>query len=138
LIAAKGEEIPLPDESCDYVFCTNAVDHVEEPERVIGEARRICRAGGAFCMSLHVVNPVWSWSRPALFLVDKNHPIIFSPGWFWQPRHFSRVRLCGRVSVVEDHPEFTFVNVWKSPHKLRAAKRWISNVVLSSIYGGEP
>jgi ubiquinone/menaquinone biosynthesis C-methylase UbiE len=136
LIAAKGEEIPLPDESCDYVFCTNAVDHVEEPERVIREARRICRAGGAFCMSLHVVNPVWSWSRPALFLVDKNHPHHFLTRMVLglARKHFSRVRLCERVSVVEDHPEFTFANVWKSEHKFRAAKRWISNVVLSSVY----
>lgn len=77
LITAKGENVPLPDESCDYVFCTNAVDHVEEPERVIKEAGRICKSGGVFCMAVHVVNPVWAWSRPILFLVDKNHPHHF-------------------------------------------------------------
>ncbi len=136
LITAKGEDIPLPDESCDYVFCTNAVDHVEEPERVIRESRRICRAGGAFCMSLHVVNPVWSWSRPVLFLMDKNHPHHFRTRTVLDlaRKHFARVRLCARVSVVADHPEFTCANVWRSADKGRAAKRWLSNLILSSVY----
>jgi hypothetical protein len=44
------------------------------------------------------------------------------------------VTACARVSVVEDHPEFTFANVLKSPHPLWAMKRWSSNVVLSSLY----
>jgi ubiquinone/menaquinone biosynthesis C-methylase UbiE len=136
LIAAKGESVPLPDESCDYVFCTNAVDHVEEPESAIREARRICRRDGVFCMSLHVVNPAWTWARPVLFLVDKNHPHHFRTGTILRlaRKHFSRVTACARASVVEDHPEFTFGNVLKSAHKLRAMKRWWSNVVLSSLY----
>ena len=136
LITAKGEGIPLPDASCDYVFCTNALDHVQEPQKVVREARRICKADGAFCVSLHVVNPAWSWSRPVLFLLDKNHPHHFCTHVVLalMRRHFTRVRLCTRVSVVEDHPEFTFANIWTSPRKSRAVKRWVSNVVLSSLY----
>jgi ubiquinone/menaquinone biosynthesis C-methylase UbiE len=136
LITAKGESVPLPDASCDYVFCTNAVDHVEQPELVIKEARRICKPDGAFCMSVHVVNPLWSWSRPVLFLVDKNHPHHFRTGTVLRlaRKYFARVTACARVSVVEDHPEFTFTNVLKSGHPLRAMKRWWSNVVLSSLY----
>jgi ubiquinone/menaquinone biosynthesis C-methylase UbiE len=136
LITAKGEAIPLPDESCDYVFCTNAVDHVEDPEQVMCESRRICRAGGAFCMSVHVVNPAWAWSRPVLFLVDKNHPHHFRTRTVVElaQKHFARVTVCRRVSVVEDHPEFTLGNVLWSRHRLRAVKRWASNVMLSSLY----
>jgi ubiquinone/menaquinone biosynthesis C-methylase UbiE len=136
LIAAKGESIPLPDACCDYVFCTNAVDHVEQPQRVIQEAHRICKAGGAFCMSVHIVNPAWVWARPVLFIVDKNHPHHFRTRTVLKlaARHFKRATICARVSVVADHPEFTFADVFTSPQKLRAVKRWISNVVLSSLY----
>jgi ubiquinone/menaquinone biosynthesis C-methylase UbiE len=136
LITAKGEDIPLDDESCDYVFCTNAVDHVDRPELVIREARRICKKGGVFCMSVHVVNAFWIWSRPFLFLVDKNHPHHFHIHMIvaLARKHFARVTVCRRVSVVEDHPEFTFANVLKSQHRCRAAKRWLSNVMLSSVY----
>lgn len=31
---ARGETLPLPDASCDYVFCINALDHVENPGNV--------------------------------------------------------------------------------------------------------
>jgi ubiquinone/menaquinone biosynthesis C-methylase UbiE len=136
LITAKGESVPLADESCDYVFCTNAVDHVEEPERVIGEAHRICKAGGAFYMSLHVVNPAWTWSGPLLFLVDKNHPHHFRTRTILAlaQRHFPSVTVCTRVSVTEDHPEFTLARVLTSGHPLRALKRWASNVILSTLY----
>jgi ubiquinone/menaquinone biosynthesis C-methylase UbiE len=136
LITAQGEEIPLPDASCDYVFSTNAVDHMQEPERVVREAKRICRADGAVCLSLHVVNPVWSWARPVLFLVDRNHPHHFCTRTVLDlaHRYFARVQLCARVSVVEDHAEFTWANIWTSAHKVRAVKRWISNVVLSRLY----
>jgi ubiquinone/menaquinone biosynthesis C-methylase UbiE len=136
LITAKGESVPLPDESCDYVFCTNAVDHVEDPEQVIREARRICRRDGAFCMSTHVVNPAWTWARPVLFLVDKNHPHHFRARTIVALAQtcFARVTVCRRVSVVEDHPEFTLANVWRSGHPVRGVKRWMSDVVLSSLY----
>ena len=136
LIAARGEDIPLPDGSCDFVFCTNAIDHVEKPELVVREAKRICKAGGAVCISLHVVNPLWTWSRPVLFLVDKNHPHHFRTRMVLDlvRGYFQRVTVCRRVSVAEDHPEFTFRGMLAAKHKLHGAKRWISNVMLSSLY----
>ena len=136
LITAKGENIPLPDASCDYVFCTNAVDHVEQPGQVIEEAWRICKAGGAFCMSMHVVNPAWTWLRPILFLVDKNHPHHFRTPTILAlaRRHFPRVVVCTRVSVTQDHPEFVLARVLTSGHPVRALKRWASNVILSTLY----
>jgi len=136
LITARGEDIPLPDASCDFVFCTNAIDHVEKPELVIREAKRICKPGGSVCISLHVVNPLWSWSRPVLFLVDKNHPHHFRTRTILDlvRGYFQYVAVCRRVSVAEDHPEFTFRGMLAASHKLRATKRWISNVMLSSLY----
>jgi len=136
LITAKGENVPLPDGACDYVFCTNAIDHVEKPEAVIQEARRLCREGGVFCMSLHIVRPLWAWARPVLFLVDKNHPHHFREDMILAlaRRHFPQVTVCRHVRVVEDHPEFTLARIRTAPHKGRAIKRWLSNSILNSLY----
>ncbi|MCU0914694.1 MAG: class I SAM-dependent methyltransferase [Planctomycetes bacterium] len=136
LLAARGEDVPLPDGSCDYVFCTNAVDHVEDPEAVIREARRICKPGGALCLSVHIVHPAWTWSGPLLWLVDRNHPHHFRAGTVLRllRRYFERVTVCRSVRVVEDHPEFTFASILTAPHRFRAAKRWLSDVVLRSLY----
>ena len=41
LINAKGEEIPLENESVDVVISSNAIDHCEVPELTIGEVKRI-------------------------------------------------------------------------------------------------
>lgn len=136
LITAKGERVPLPEGACDFVFCTNAIDHVETPEKVIEEAKRLCRQSGVFCMSLHIVRGLWTWSRPVLFLLDKNHPHHFREDMILDlaRRHFTKVTVCRHVRVVEDHPEFTFAGIWTSRHKLRGIKRWISNSILCSLY----
>jgi len=136
LITARGEDVPLPDGSCDYVFCTNAVDHVEDPEAVIREARRICKPSGAFCVSVHIVHSAWTWSRPVLPLVDRNHPHHFRAAAVLRllGRYFQRVTICRSVRVVEDHPEFTFAPILTGPHRGRAMKRWLSDVMLRSLY----
>lgn len=136
LINSKAESIPLDAQSCDYVFCTNAIDHVDKPESVIKEAKRICSQEGTFCMSLHVVNTPFGWMCPFLFLVDKNHPHHFRKNTILKlaRKYFTRVTVCNRVSVLEDQPEFKFTNIFKAKHKLRAIKRWVSTLIFSSIY----
>ncbi len=45
-IAARGEDIPLPDGTADLVIIENALDHVEDPAAVLNEARRLLVPGG--------------------------------------------------------------------------------------------
>jgi len=60
-IVGTGENIPLKDNSVDLVVCTNALDHTEDPEKVIMEIKRILKPSGyfavLFCINLALVHP---------------------------------------------------------------------------------
>ena len=60
-ISGVGEKIPLKDSSVDLVVCTNALDHTEDPEKVISEIRRVLAPSGylavVFCTNLALVHP---------------------------------------------------------------------------------
>ncbi len=132
----KAEMIPLANSSCDYVYSTNVIDHVENPERVLMECRRICARGGEVAFAVHVVNPTFSILRPFLFLIDRNHPHHFSRKSIVDlaQKHFTHVVINREVNILEDHPEFTFMNTFRSPGIFRGLKRWISTFLLSTCY----
>ena len=44
----SGEHIPWADNTFDMVFADNVLEHLEKPERVFAEVRRILRPGGVF------------------------------------------------------------------------------------------
>ena len=46
LVEAAIDDLPLPDESFDVVVLSQALHHVDAPERALGEAHRVLRAGG--------------------------------------------------------------------------------------------
>ena len=45
-LCAAAEAIPLPDDSSDMVFMSQVYHHLEDPDRALGEVRRILRPGG--------------------------------------------------------------------------------------------
>lgn len=60
VIDAVGEDLPLPDNSCDtallaYVMCT-----VDDPDRTAREVRRVVRPGGNVAVVEHVAAPAGS------------------------------------------------------------------------------
>lgn len=50
---ARGEAIPFPDDHFDFVFSSTALEHSENPERVLDESLRVLKPGGC----LHFVFP---------------------------------------------------------------------------------
>lgn len=52
--AAPGEEVPFPDGYFDVVFCTNVLDHTEDPDRVLSEIRRALKDGGLLVLTVDV------------------------------------------------------------------------------------
>lgn len=46
-----GEHLPFPDNSFDAVISLQVLEHVENPAKVLREAFRVCRPGGAFFLS---------------------------------------------------------------------------------------
>jgi SAM-dependent methyltransferase len=47
-VQGVGEEIPYPDGTFDLVFSDNVLEHLERPEEVFREVRRVLRDGGVF------------------------------------------------------------------------------------------
>ncbi|HEX5438190.1 MAG TPA: methyltransferase domain-containing protein [Gemmatimonadaceae bacterium] len=60
---------PFADESFDYVFCIEVLEHVHEPWRALGEMRRVLRPGGVAVLSVpnpyHVKEIIWNVFRIA-------------------------------------------------------------------------
>lgn len=52
LLCANAEEVPLPDESFDVVFCDHGAMTFADPYKTVPEARRLLRAGGLFAFNI--------------------------------------------------------------------------------------
>lgn len=52
-LKGKGEAIPLPDDCADVVFCSNVLNHVQNPEKVLQEITRILKSGGIMYFSIY-------------------------------------------------------------------------------------
>lgn len=54
---ARGEQIPFREGSFDLVICTQVLEYVAEPQRVIDEIYRVLKPGGKLVMSVPSVAP---------------------------------------------------------------------------------
>jgi SAM-dependent methyltransferase len=62
---ADARQLPLADESFDYVYSHGVLHHCDEPERVVAEMLRVLRPGGRF--NVHVYS-LWSYISLVGFL----------------------------------------------------------------------
>jgi len=51
IVKADAESLPFRDESFDAVVATEVLEHLDEPGRMLSEARRVLRPGGQFFMT---------------------------------------------------------------------------------------
>jgi ubiquinone/menaquinone biosynthesis C-methylase UbiE len=133
---AQAENLPIADDSCDFVFCVNALDHMEHPARCVDELHRIMKPGGVCGISLHTVTRPFSPAHRLLKYVDSNHPHHFTLGRVRAllAKRFARVEVTYIASVLEDQPEFALSSVLRSPNKPLAVLRWLSTFVLQTVY----
>lgn len=54
LVRGVGERIPFADGFFDVVFCSNVLDHVSRPRRVVEEIHRVLRRGGHFVLTVEL------------------------------------------------------------------------------------
>jgi ubiquinone/menaquinone biosynthesis C-methylase UbiE len=64
-LAAKAENIPLPDSSVDAVLGTMVLCSVTDTDRVLAEVRRVLKPGGSYVFVEHVGAPRRTWRRVA-------------------------------------------------------------------------
>lgn len=72
-VVAPAEALPFNDSSFDCVLCTQVLEHSEDPQKVIREARRVLKPQGVAILSTHGVyryhpNPedYWRWTHAGL------------------------------------------------------------------------
>jgi len=69
--AGVAEELPFPDSSFDAVYCCDVLEHVEDLDRVVAEAARVLKPGGAYLFD--TINRTWrSWLVIIFLLQDWN------------------------------------------------------------------
>jgi SAM-dependent methyltransferase len=54
---APSESIPFPNGRFDVVTMFNALDHVEDVDRTIGELKRVCAPGGTVLLIVEINHP---------------------------------------------------------------------------------
>lgn len=89
-IVADLHELPVADASFGFVLCTEVLEHVADPARVLAELRRVLRPGGALLLSVPFVGELheephdhWRFTshgldrllREAGFAVDPVQPL---------------------------------------------------------------
>lgn len=47
-VCANSENMPFPDETFDYIFSLNSLDHVDDLDETIAEIKRVLKIGGLF------------------------------------------------------------------------------------------
>ncbi len=136
LINSPGENIPLDNKTVDYIFSTNVLDHCSDPKEFIIETERILNEKGEFHCSAHVVYPILTLLAPFLKYFDKNHPKHFTEKFLLKllRSKFKIVNVTYRATIIEDHPKFSFLNIFKNKNFFRGIKRFLSNYILYTVY----
>lgn len=71
-VVASAYQLPFENDTFDAVVCCDVIEHLNEPERMLGEAYRVLKAGGKFV----VTTPYRLTEVPP----DKNHVKEYYPG----------------------------------------------------------
>lgn len=80
-IAGSASEIPLGDSSVDTILCTEVLEHVPDPEKVISEFARVLRPGGVvittapFFFPIHDSFDFFRYTDTGLAEIMKRHGI---------------------------------------------------------------
>lgn len=74
-IQGDAESLPIQDSKIDLVIATEVIEHLETPEKAMGEIRRVCRKGARVVGSVPTTHPVWKWRRHLSLTCAGNEPL---------------------------------------------------------------
>jgi len=82
-LVADSHHLPFPDKTFDLVFCTETIEHVVSPKRVLSEIKRVLKPEGKLIIEMDsgslLFRLVWFfWTR-------------FGKGRVWQDAHLNRL-----------------------------------------------
>jgi SAM-dependent methyltransferase len=74
-VVGDAQRLPFADESFDTVFCSQVLEHVQEPWKALAEMRRVLKPGG--CLILTVPHMSWLHNEPYDFYRYTVHGLRF-------------------------------------------------------------
>lgn len=79
-IVALADYLPIASESVDVVLCTQVLEHVSDPTKILSELARVLKKGGTLLLSTHGVfhyhpypHDYWRWTQEGLHKIIKEH-----------------------------------------------------------------
>ncbi len=83
IVQGKGESMPFNDSSFSFALCRNAIDHTNDPIKVIEETHRVLKSGGQFLLICYTYAPFITWiknfSEKHHFMNNVGHPYTYTP-----------------------------------------------------------
>lgn len=73
-LEGSGEDMPFEDNSIDLVIITNALDHCQDPTKVLEETTRVLKPYSGFFAHYHAIDNAFHNPHPA-------HSININPSW---------------------------------------------------------
>ena len=136
LLNISAEKLNLPDESVDIIFCTNVIDHCENPEKTIEQCERVLKKNGCFYPSLHLTYSLYKPFLNYIKYFDTNHPHHFDMNKIEKllKKYFKSFENLKNFTIKNDQKDFNIFLVFKGKDKIRALKRVISNYILYTSY----
>jgi ubiquinone/menaquinone biosynthesis C-methylase UbiE len=102
---ATAYDLPLEDKSRDIVLACEVLEHVEEPEKLLIEAKRVARKHCIFSV------PHEPWWRIANMMRGKYlNDFGNTPGHI---QHWNKNKLMNLINSVFDKPRHQFVGLWQ-------------------------
>ena len=119
----------------DIIFSTNVIDHVDELQKSLMNISGCANKDTRILVSVH---SIYSFMKPfarVLDYFDKPHPYHKTQKqWITEfEKNELEVVICKSISIIDDHPDFTFLNFIKKP-SMRNLKRIISTMIMHTNY----
>ena len=104
-LVASAYDLPLEDKSRDIVLACEVMEHVEEPDELLVEAKRVARKHCIFSV------PHEPWWRIANMMRGKYlNDFGNTPGHI---QHWNKSKLMNLINSVFDKPRHQFVGLWQ-------------------------
>jgi SAM-dependent methyltransferase len=148
LVHASAEDVPLPDESFDIVFCDHGALSWSDPFTTVPEAARLIRGGGflAFSVTSALAAICWDEDRDAVGPLLKHdyfdlHEFDQEEGVNYQLPYGEWIRLFranGLVvdDLIEPQPPAHATSTYWTPEELGWARRWPSESIWKARKAG--
>jgi len=106
---AQGEQLPFRECFFDVIYSNNALEHTDDPQKVLSEAFRVLKPGGK--MVIIVPNYFTFW--------EGHYKIFWSPIFNWRPLGRAYIRLMRRDPGFLDSLNLVTI---------RKLRRWLSSI----------